>query len=122
MTKYLTLLLVIGLTFWGCEEPSIIESNEAINLLDNNDYYFLDVRTESEHNDKSIPKTVCIPVQEIEKRIGELRKYQDKKIIVYCRSGNRSGIATKILNKNGFNAYNLIGGMNEWKGEIETGR
>ena len=77
---------------------------------------------ESEHYDKSIPDTDCIPVQEIEKRIGELEQYRDKKIIVYCRSGNRSGTATKILNENGFDAYNLIGGMNGWKGEVETGK
>ena len=121
MTKHLTFLLLIGLAFWGCEESSIIESNKAINLLDNNDYYFLDVRTESEHNDKSIPETEYIPVQEIEKRIGELKKFKDKKIIVYCRSGNRSRIATKILNEDGFNAYNLNGGMNEWEGKIEAG-
>ena len=45
-------------------------------------------------------------------------KYRYKKIIVYCRSGNRSGTATKILNENGFTAYNMLGGMNEWKGEV----
>ena len=44
--------------------------------------------------------------------------YKDKKIIVYCRSGNRSGKATKILKENGFDAVNLIGGMNFWEGEI----
>ena len=47
-----------------------------------------------------------------------LEDYRDKKIIVYCRSGNRSGTATKILNENGFDAVNLIGGMNEWSGVV----
>ena len=122
MTKHLTLLLFIGLAFWSCNQSPIIESKDAINLLDNDECYFLDVRTESEHYDKSIPDTDYIPVQEIEKRIGELEQYRDKKIIVYCRSGNRSGTATKILNENGFDAYNLIGGMNGWKGEVETGK
>ncbi len=87
-------------------------------LLNDNAYYFLDVRTIEEHKIKSIPDTDCIPIQEIEKRIVELDKYKDKKIIVYCRSGNRSGTATKILNENGFNAYNMIGGINGWKGEV----
>jgi len=122
MIKRITLLLFIGLAFWSCNQSPIIESKDAINLLDNDECYFLDVRTESEHYDKSIPDTDCIPVQEIEKRIGELEQYRDKKIIVYCRSGNRSGTATKILNENGFDAYNLIGGMNGWKGEVETGK
>ena len=43
---------------------------------------------------------------------------RDKKIIVYCRSGNRSGTATKILNENGFKALNMLGGMNVWKGKV----
>ena len=49
----------------------------------------------------------------------ELNDYREKKIIVYCRSGNRSGIATRILSENGFNALNMIGGMNGWKGKVE---
>ena len=122
MHKYLPLLMFIGLTFLSCEKSLIIESKKAINLLDNNEYYFLDVRTKIEHDHKSIPNTECIPVQEIEKRIGELKKFKNKKIIVYCRSGNRSRIATKILNENGFNAYNLNGGMTEWEGKVEAGK
>ena len=45
---------------------------------------------------------------------------KDKNYYVYCRSGNRSGQACKIMNQLGFkNAYNLIGGMMQWQGEIE---
>ena len=118
MINHLTLILVLSLAFWSCEDSATIKMKNAINLLDNDGYYFLDVRTAEEHKIKSIPDTDCIPVQEIEKRIVELDKYRDKKIIVYCRSGNRSGTATKILNENGFTAFNLLGGMNEWNGEV----
>ena len=118
MNKHLQLVLFIAFAFWGCEESSTIESKKAMSLLNNNAYYFLDVRTLKEHENKSIPDTDCIPVQKIEQRIEELEKYRNKKIIVYCRSGNRSGTATKILNENGFNAYNMIGGINGWKGEV----
>ncbi len=86
-------------------------------LLDDVNYYFLDVRTIKEHENKSIPSTNCIPVQELEERIDELNRYRKKKIIVYCRSGNRSRTAVKVLKENGFNAFNMIGGMNGWKGE-----
>ena len=118
MIKHRTLLIFFFLAFWSCEDPATIEIKNAINLLDNDAYYFLDVRTAEEHKIKSIPDTDCIPVKEIEKRIVELDKYRDKKIIVYCRSGNRSGTATKILNENGFTAFNLLGGMNGWRGEV----
>ena len=86
-------------------------------FLDDANYYFLDVRTIKEHKYKSIPMTDCIPVQELEERIDELKMHRKKKIIVYCRSGNRSRTAVKVLNENGFNAFNMIGGMNGWKGE-----
>ena len=118
MRRYLLPILLVSLLYWSCEEPATIESKNAITLINNDAYYFLDVRTTEEHRIKSIPDTDCIPVQEIEKRIVELDKYRDKKIIVYCRSGNRSGTATKILNENGFTAFNMLGGMNGWKGEV----
>ena len=118
MINHITLILILGSAFWSCKDPATIEIRDAITLLDNDAYYFLDVRTEEEHKIKSIPDTNCIPVQEIEKRIVELDNYRDKRIIVYCRSGNRSGTATKILNENGFTALNMIGGMNGWIGEV----
>ena len=62
----------------------------------------------------------CIPVQEISERLSELEEQKAKVIVVYCRSGNRSNKATKILNDNGFNAVNLIGGMNKWDGKTIT--
>ena len=114
---FLPILLFSSL---GCNQSTDIESNDALNLLKNNEYYFLDVRTIKEHKEKSISGTHCIPLQEIEKRIQELDQYRAKNIIVYCRSGNRSRTATKILNTNGFNAYNLVGGMNEWDGPVTT--
>jgi len=48
----------------------------------------------------------------------DLENYWNKTIIVYCRSGNFSESATKILNENGFKAFNMIGGINVWEGEV----
>tara|TARA_X000000368_G_scaffold51531_1_gene36782 strand:+ start:1631 stop:1999 length:369 start_codon:yes stop_codon:yes gene_type:complete len=118
MIKNLTKLLFICLTIWGCDHSETIENKDAIQLLNNKKYYFLDVRTLPEHEIQSIPNTSCIPVQEIGERLKELENQKNKIIVVYCRSGNRSSKATKILNDNGFNAVNLIGGMKEWSGQV----
>ena len=118
MITNLTKLLFISLTIWGCDHSATIENKDAIQLLNNEKYYFLDVRTLPEHEIQSIPNTLCIPVQEIGERLNELENQKNKIIVVYCRSGNRSSKATKILNKNGFNAVNLIGGMKEWSGQV----
>ena len=46
-------------------------------------------------------------------RVAEIPK--DKPILLYCRSGIKSGIATSILRKTGItNIINLSGGINEW--------
>ena len=120
MIKSLSLILLFLVSLMSCNQSDTIESHSALNMINNDDYYFLDVRTIKEHKIKSIPNTDCIPVHEIKNRMEELIDYQDKKIIVYCRSGNRSGTATKILNENGFNAFNMIGGMNGWKGKVSN--
>tara|TARA_B100000900_G_scaffold72860_1_gene58002 strand:- start:146 stop:517 length:372 start_codon:yes stop_codon:yes gene_type:complete len=115
--KHTSIFLYIGI-FIVCGNHSVtIESKDAMMLLDDVNCYFLDVRTIKEHENKSIPSTDCIPVQELEERIDELNKHRKKKIIVYCRSGNRSSAAVKVLNENGFTAFNMIGGINGWKGE-----
>ena len=97
---------------WHCNQSVTIEAKDAVNLFDNSDYYFLDLGTMSEHADGAIPNTDFISLQEIGQRLSELNDYKNKKIIVYCRSGIRSGKATKILKENGFDAVDLIGGMN----------
>lgn len=79
----------------------------------NEDVFVLDVRTEREFNGNlgHIEGATLIPVSELANRLDELKDQKRKEIIVVCRSGNRSGIATNILRENGFNAYNMVGGM-----------
>ncbi len=127
MKKYIIFLIIslLGLYAFDSlndkkEGPPSIESVKGAELYGNEDYIFLDVRTEDEHQLRAIPNTPVFPVQELEARIDELKKYKDKKIIVYCRSGNRSRKGTDILLKHGYDAVNLLGGMNQWKGPITS--
>lgn len=76
----------------------------------------LDVRESAETAAGKIAKAVQIPVSGIDKRVGELDKYRNKHVIVYCKNGSRSGIACKTLNKAGFeHVYNLNGGVTAWQ-------
>lgn len=77
-------------------------------------FVLLDVRTPSELTTPPlghIDGGMNIPVQQLEQRVNELEPYKDKEIVVICRSGHRSSIATGILLKHGFNATNVAGGM-----------
>jgi len=74
----------------------------------------LDVRTYKEFEEKHIEGSILIPLHELEKRITELLKYKNKLILCICRRGNRSKIACEILEKFGFNVYNIKGGITNW--------
>jgi rhodanese-related sulfurtransferase len=102
-------------------ETPMLESAKGVDLYGDDEYVFLDVRTLNEHRAKAIPNSPVIPVQELESRVNELNKYKDKKIVVYCRSGNRSKRGTDILINHGFDAVNLEGGMNKWQGAVISG-
>ena len=79
--------------------------------------YLLDVRELDEWEAGRAPLANHIPLGVLGSRLEELPK--DKKIVVVCRSGGRSGVATDALVQSGFDALNLAGGMQAW---AETGR
>ena len=102
----------------GLHEISV---GEVRTMVDNEDesVLLLDVRTLEEYYGDlgHLPASTLMPHYEVESRIAELSEHKDKKIIAYCRSGRRSAIATRILIENGFDAYNMVGGMKKWKEE-----
>jgi thioredoxin len=97
----------------GFSELSV---EEAVKMIAEKKPYLLDVRTPNEYYSGHIPGARLIPVQQLEARISELADYKDKNILVYCRSGNRSTVASQILIKNGFKKlYNLRSGIRGWE-------
>ena len=85
-----------------------ISKGEKLNLVD--------VREPSEHNEFNIGGAL-IPLGEIQAmEVDQLEKLKDQELILYCRSGNRSGQACQILDMMGFtNTKNLQGGMLAWQ-------
>jgi rhodanese-related sulfurtransferase len=75
----------------------------------------LDVRTGSERAEYQIKGSLHIPLQELNRRVGELEKHKNREIICYCQSGNRSMVAALRLHRLGYNVANLEGGIAEWK-------
>ena len=70
----------------------------------------LDVRTQGEFDSGHINGSICIPVDTLQGRLGELNLQSG--ILVYCAAGTRSAQAAKILADNGFqNVYNMLGGL-----------
>jgi rhodanese-related sulfurtransferase len=98
--------------------PPTLNVDQVKSILDQKqEVLLLDVRTPAEFSGElgHLDGALLIPVQEIEARYTELEPYKDQEIIVYCRSGNRSGRATDFLQQRGFRAANMKGGMLEWR-------
>lgn len=83
------------------------------------DAFLLDVRTVEEFDERRLPNAQNIDIylgQDFIKQIELLDK--SKNYYVYCKAGGRSAQACAIMNDMGFkNAYNLVGGIINWKGE-----
>ena len=79
----------------------------------------IDVRTQSEWNSGHLKKAVHLPLDSFESGIEGLVKDKDSTVYLYCRSGNRSGKALKIMQNLGYiNAAN-VGGINDAKERFE---
>jgi phage shock protein E len=78
--------------------------------------YLIDVRTAEEYRSGAIPSAINIPFDVIENALPT----QDRsaRIVVYCRSGNRSSLAKAKLEALGFTSVNNFGGVNNWKGKL----
>lgn len=79
----------------------------------------LDVREPHEHADFNIGGTL-LPLGQVQAlQVDDIEDWKDKEVIVYCRSGNRSGQACMILEQAGFtNVSNLVGGMLDWQAKL----
>ena len=93
-----------------------VEATEAAEHLKNLKPLLLDVRTRAEYDNGHIRNALLIPVQELQRRVGELSEYQHSEILVYCATGNRSTVASKILIDNGFKRItNMRDGIYGWQ-------
>jgi len=76
----------------------------------------LDVRTVEEfRKDGKIANAKLIPLSQLSSNLKMLDR--SKKVLVYCRSGNRSVSASRILEENGFTVFNMSGGIMKWRSE-----
>lgn len=99
------------------EFTGTISAPELMTLLqaEENDFLLLDVRSPREYSQAHIASATNIPHTLLKENISTIEDYKNKLIIVYCRSGVRAGIASKILANAGFNKItHLSGDMNGW--------
>jgi len=117
----LAFVVLLVLTFFNelkivTQRFSKLTPAAAVQLMNSEDVVVLDVREPSETTGGKIAKAIQIPVSGLAKRVNELLKHKDKSMLVYCKTGTRSGIACKELDKHGFEkVYSLSGGVLAWQ-------
>lgn len=100
---------------WILSDFQSLTPKEAYTLLQSDkEVVLLDVRTPDEFAQGHIEGSTLIPLQTLESNLALLSDAKNKKIIVYCHSGNRSVAASRILVQNGFKPLNMKGGITAW--------
>ena len=89
---------------------------ESAGLQSNKFAVIIDVRSQSEWEQQHIPGAIHIPLSDLDDRMGELKAFEDKQLIMQCAVGGRSSQAVEILQQAGFsNVSNMNGGIVAWR-------
>lgn len=115
--KKVVLVLMLALLLTGCSAKKIkdeqnnkvkeyLTKEELKDVMLNNDYIIVDVRTPLEYEEKHIVDAINIPFGEV---TNDVSLYKDKVVLLYCKSGKRADIAYESLYALGFKVYNLGG-------------
>ena len=121
--KGLILMLLISLSLFGLTACGggnnatyeQITAEQAKKIMDTEtDYIIIDARTEEEFAEGHIENAILIPEYEIAERAEKELPEKDALILVYCRSGRRSKIASDELVKLGYTNVKEFGGIIDW--------
>ena len=128
MKKLVFLLLaVLMLTACGQDKENDqgavyvnITVEEVKRIMDSEEgYIILDVRTQEEYDQGHIPGAIVISHEEITEKAEDVLTDKDQLILVYCRSGRRSKIASEALVELGYTNIKEFGGIIDWPYEVE---
>ena len=126
MKRIFPLLLTFLLLLTGCggsgsdSSYQQITQAEAKEMMDTEEVIILDVREQDEYDSGHIPGAVLLPVGTIDgDTAAAVIPEKDSKVLVYCRSGNRSKTASSTLAELGYTNIYEFGGINTWPYEME---
>ena len=114
--------LVVALLFAGCGraaagDPDVVKAETLHSeMRAGNPPLIVDVRSPGEYAAGHVPGALNIPYDQMAVRANEIAAHKDEDVVLYCRSGRRSGIAAKVLAEQGFTKLGLLeGDMPGWE-------
>jgi len=95
-----------------------VGSQQLVMLINRKDAVVVDVREKKEFESGHIVDSINVPLAKLKQRLTELKKHQEKPVVVVCKLGQHSGEAAKTLLEAGHTeVYKLNGGLTEWKAQ-----
>ena len=110
------ILLFLIIKHESARTGSSLSVHGVTNLINNEGAIVIDVRPADEYRAGHLPDALNFPLKELAQRAKELKKYQEKPVILICKAGQHASSAGGILLKEGFTNLNrLQGGIYEWQ-------
>lgn len=101
--------------------PHITSQQLSEYLSNDENFILLDIRTEDEYQAGHIQGAQWFPRGKLEYYVQELIKDPESRVVLYCRTGGRSALATLTMQDMGYtNVVDLNGGFKEWVAEGNT--
>ena len=95
--------------------PHVSSQQLSTYLAGKEDFVLLDVRNESEYKAGHIQGAQWVPRGSLDCSVQHIAKDPDTKVVLYCRSGGRSALATITMMEMGYtNVADLDGGFKDW--------
>ncbi|MEE8457426.1 MAG: rhodanese-like domain-containing protein [Acidimicrobiia bacterium] len=88
-----------------------VDVKTAHEMASDDGYVILDVRTAKERSQGHPPGSIHMALETIPDHLEELK---GKKVLAFCRSGDRSGAAARFLTRHNIEAHNVNGGILAW--------
>lgn len=95
-----------------------VSPQQLVDMVNRQNAVVVDVRERKEYEAGHIVDSINIPYSALESRADELKKHQDRPIVITCKMGQTAGAAGTLLRKRGFeNVSRLTGGIAEWRNQ-----
>ncbi|WP_066894060.1 rhodanese-like domain-containing protein [Clostridium nigeriense] len=122
----LSIFIISGCSNLNKDVNNINEINKIIKIsavqakeeMKDSNTIVLDVRSQEEYNNGHIENSILIPIDNLEDDAETKLINKDQKILIYCRSGNRSEKAADLLLQMGYTNIYDFGGINDWPYEL----
>ncbi|MFN7210397.1 MAG: rhodanese-like domain-containing protein [Aggregatilineales bacterium] len=99
----------------GAARGGLLSPGEEVAPFGAVPHLLLDVRTVGEFQSGHLAGAVNIPVEQLAQRLAEVPR--DLPIVLYCRSGNRSAAAARLLRSAGYESVYDLGGIIRWQAQ-----